>query len=273
MKNPLSFLKQIWLLNFLRRIYIASKYYNSKYPRIFSWGIRSREDTNFTYDISESNKLYLAHTIAVVTGRNYRDVLTYIREAEEDRELKDSILAAARTSPSRRQTDPEVRFGRRLGWYAFVRIMKPGVVVETGVDKGLGSALLCSALLRNREEGFDGHYFGTDINPAAGFMLTGKYREAGEILYGDSIDSLKKMTGEIDLFINDSDHSADYEYMEYRAIMPLITDRTVILGDNSSSSDKLALFSNETGRNFLFFKEEPVDHWYPGAGIGISFRK
>jgi hypothetical protein len=24
-------------------------------------------------------------------------------------------------------------------------------------------------------------------------------------------------------------------------------------------------------RNFLFFKEEPEEHWYPGAGIGIAF--
>jgi hypothetical protein len=27
----------------------------------------------------------------------------------------------------------------------------------------------------------------------------------------------------------------------------------------------------KTGRNFVFFKEQPKAHWYPGAGIGISY--
>jgi hypothetical protein len=27
----------------------------------------------------------------------------------------------------------------------------------------------------------------------------------------------------------------------------------------------------ENGRRFLFFKEEPAQHWYPGAGIGFSY--
>ncbi len=31
------------------------------------------------------------------------------------------------------------------------------------------------------------------------------------------------------------------------------------------------LFTREIGRNFLFFREEPKSHWYPGAGIGIFF--
>jgi hypothetical protein len=36
-------------------------------------------------------------------------------------------------------------------------------------------------------------------------------------------------------------------------------------------TDKLALFSRKTGRHFLMFYEKPKNHWYPGAGIGISF--
>jgi predicted O-methyltransferase YrrM len=160
-----------------------------------------------------------------------------------------------------------------LGWYAFARILKPKIVVETGVDKGLGSVVLCAALLKNKEEGFPGKYYGTDINPNAGYLLNGKYKEVGEIKYGDSIETLKSFKKSIDLFINDSDHSIEYEYREYLTIKDKINDRTVILGDNSHCSDKLVLFSNETKRNFLFFSEEPLNHWYPGGGIGISFVK
>lgn len=272
MKRILSLLKRIWILNFFRRLYFASRYFNGKYLEILKWGFRSREDTNFTYHLTGENMRYLAHTISVVTDTDYKEIMKFMEEPLSDTELQECILKAVDESPERRYADKEVRFGRRLGWYAFVRAMKPAIVIETGVDKGLGAVLLCAALLRNMEEGKDGRYYGTDINPRAGYFLRGRYKEVGEILYGDSIESLKGISQKIDLFINDSDHSADYEYREYVTIKHLITEKTIILGDNAHSSSKLADFSQETGRNFLFFKEVPLKHWYPGAGIGISYK-
>ena len=105
----------------------------------------------------------------------------------------------------------------------------------------------------------------------AGKLFSGVYQSAGEILYGDSIETLKTLSTPIDLFINDSDHSSEYEFLEYEAIKPNINSETIILGDNSHVTDKLALFSRENGRDFLFFAEKPENHWYPGAGMGISF--
>lgn len=271
MRKILRFLKGIWFLNFVRRIIAASKVYNKKYAQILKWGFQSREDTNYTYHLTDDNIKYLAQTISVVTKINYDDVIKYFDEVQSDEYLKETILNAIKNSRERKFADKEVRFGRRLGWYVFVRVMKPKVVIETGVDKGLGSVLLCSALLKNKEEGHEGRYYGTDINPQAGYFLQGKYAEVGEILYGDSIETLKKFDQKIDLFINDSDHSADYEYDEYITIQPNINEKTVILGDNSHCTSKLADFSLKTKRNFLFFQEIPKDHWYPGAGIGISY--
>lgn len=272
MKKILGILKRVWILSFFRRLYVASRYFNKKYLQIVKWGFRSREYTNFTYHLSEDNLGYLAHTIAVVTKLGYDQVMSYMEELQSDKELQDTILSALEKSPERRYADKEIRFGRRLGWYAFARALKPRIIIETGVDKGLGSVILCAALLRNRDEGKGGRYYGTDINPKAGYFLEGKYREVGEILYGDSIESLSHFGKSIDLFINDSDHSADYEYREYLAIRDFINDGTIILGDNAHCTSKLADFSRETNRNFIFFKETPRDHWYPGAGIGISYK-
>jgi hypothetical protein len=125
--------------------------------------------------------------------------------------------------------------------------------------------------MRNKAEGFDGKYIGTDKDPNAGFLFTKPYSDFGKIFYGDSIESLKAIQ-DIDLFINDSDHSADYEYHEYLTIAANLTPNAIILGDNSHISDSLRRFSEERHRHFLFFPEKPKDHWYPGAGIGISFR-
>jgi hypothetical protein len=73
------------------------------------------------------------------------------------------------------------------------------------------------------------------------------------------------------LFINDSDHSAKYEYEEYEIIKNKLSANAFLLGDNSHVTDSLRNFSNKNGRKFLFFREVPQDHWYPGAGIGFSF--
>jgi len=262
-------------LPFLRipkRVLYAMSYYNKKYIQILKWGMRSRETANYTYDLTEQNILYLAQTISVVTRIDSKKIIEYINEARNNEQLKEHIISATMKSPHKEYADLRVDFGRRLGWYAFARTLKPKIIVETGVDKGLGSVLLCSALLKNKEEGFNGFFYGTDINPEAGYLLSGKYAEAGKILYGDSIKTLSEFTEKIDLFINDSDHSADYEYREYITIRDKISENAILLGDNSHVSDKLAIFSIETKRNFLFFREEPGGHWYPGAGIGISFK-
>jgi hypothetical protein len=93
------------------------------------------------------------------------------------------------------------------------------------------------------------------------------------VIYGDSIATLREFPEEIDLFVNDSDHSAEYEYREYQAVAGKLGPRAVILGDNSHLTDSLYRFAGETGRCFLFFREEPKDHWYPGAGIGFAFQR
>jgi hypothetical protein len=238
---------------------------------MFGWLLRSREISNFTYDLEEENTRYLAALISHITGVGFDDVMGYIREVQADDELRRHISEGVAASDLAYMADKDVRYGRRIGWYVVARIIKPKVVVETGVDKGLGSCLLTAALKRNNEEGHAGRYFGTDLNPRAGYLLTGDYARHGEILYGDSIESLKKLEGPIDLFINDSDHSAEYEAEEYRVIQNKLAANAMVLGDNSHCTDKLLEFSLSAGRHFLFFKEVPKAHWYPGAGIGFSF--
>jgi Methyltransferase domain len=252
------------------RFRVAARYHLPQLMRSLWWSFRSREFGNFTYDLTSENVCYLAHTIAAVTGASFSCVRGYISELELDETLKTHVIKRSHIGSNRHYSDPRCSFGRRLGWYALARILKPRVIVETGVDKGLGSVVLCSALLRNHGEGFPGSYYGTDINPRAGFLLSEPYSKVGGILYGDSIESLKSLSS-IGLFINDSDHSADYERREYETIAPRMTGNGVILGDNAHCNDELAKFSERSGRKFLFFKEIPKDHWYPGAGIGISY--
>jgi len=261
------------VLNVPRRLAQASRYYLPQVPSILSWAARSREDTNFTYDLTDDSLRYLAHTVAVATGASAAIAQQYIAEARSDWALERTVIDAIRRSPFRFVTDERCEFGRRLGWYAIARIRKPRVVVETGVDKGLGAILLCSALLRNEAEGVAGLYYGTDIDPKAGWLLCEPYSRMGRLLIGDSIESLKNMRESIDLFINDSDHSADYEYREYQTVAPKLSADAIVLGDNAHVTPMLARFAEERGMDFLHFREVPKAHWYPGCGIGIAFRR
>jgi hypothetical protein len=255
------------------RLRTLSGYLSPSLKQGLSWLLHSRETTNFTYELSEKNKNYLVSALSIVTGKPFDELLSYVREIENDASLKEHVAAATAKSDLASKADREARFHKRIGWYAITRAMKPKVVVETGVDKGLGSVVLCAALLRNRNDGEPGRYYGTDLNPVAGYLLSGKYAEVGEILYGDSIESLRAWADPIDIFINDSDHSAEYEAAEYETIKDKMSPTAVILGDNSHVTDKLFLFSRRNDRQFIFWEEEPVNHWYPGGGIGFSFNR
>ena len=164
-----------------------------------------------------------------------------------------------------------MQVGRRIGWYALVRAMKPNLVIETGVHHGVGALVLASAILRNQAFGVDGKYLGTDINPLAGELLPDSFDGIADVIIGDSLETLRGLrSSRIDIFINDSDHSSSYELEEYDAIWPLLQANSIILGDNSHATDSLRNFSEAKNRRFLFFKEEPADHFYHGAGIGFS---
>ncbi len=256
------------MLNFPRRLVRALPHASAPLRHLAGWSLTSREDTNFTYQLSRSNIRHLAHAIAAATGATAGEALRYLDEAEQDEDLRKHVIDSTASGPDRSFADLRADFAKRLGWYAVARITKPGVIVETGVDKGLGSVILAAALRRNGS----GHYFGTDIDPTAGRLLSGPYSAYGEVLYGDSIDSLNSLTSKIDLFINDSDHSPDYEAAEYRALAGKLSDRALVLSDNAHATDKLMDWSEQEGRLFLFWGEKPKRHWYPGGGIGFSFK-
>lgn len=261
-----------WILA-IYRAGIVLKFFRPKLIIFFKWLLISKETTNFTYDLEEHNKRYLASLISNVLNIEHSVIEGYFNELEGDNELRRHLVDMTAKSDMKFLANQKVEYGRRIGWYAFARVLKPRIIIETGVDKGLGACVLTAALKKNQEEGFEGRYYGTDINPKAGYLLSKSYSNFGKVLYGDSIESLNKFEGEIDLFINDSDHSDSYEKEEYKCISNKLSQRSIVLGDNSHCSDKLFLFSLKSNRHFVYFQEKPADHWYPGAGIGISFKR
>lgn len=252
-----------------RRLVFAMSYIQPQLDHAKAWARSRSEESNFLYEITPANRVNLAHMLAVIFHTSPQTVVGLFAEIENDAPFQKHVEDGMRRHLPGIGV---VRIGRRLGWYAAARILKPKIIVETGVDYGLGSCVLCSALMRNAIEGFAGRYVGLEIRPEAGQLLTGPFAQFGRIEYGDSLASLSTMNETIDLFVNDSDHSVDYEAREYDAVTSRLSDKAMILSDNSHFSPMLARYSEREHRQFLFFKEEPLRHWYPGAGIGFSYR-
>lgn len=236
---------------------------------LFKWLVHSRENTNWTYDITDLSKDYLASFVSIASNVEYKQIRQYISELDSDKQLKEHIRLHTEKSDCRDTCDSEAKYSRRLGWYALVRARKPKLVVETGLDKGLGSCVLCAALLRNAQEGAPGKYLGIDNWDKAGFLLAPPYSSCGSIVRSDSVTALRQLNEPIDILIADSCHNEGYETSEYSAVERLLSANSCVISDGSPQ--ELRDFALRTGRKFLSWTESPKDHWYPGAAIFIAF--
>lgn len=261
-------LLRVFVFRVTRRLRFGYSYFSQRFKLLAIWSTKRTESDNFYYPLTEKNYDDLAAGLSLILRVPRNEIAQYFQELLRDPTVGELLSDWKSRRPELR--DSTMSFGRRVVWYAIARIKKPTLIVETGVHHGLGSVALCAALLRNESEGFPGAYIGTDINRAAGSLLSEPFSSVGELRYGDSLETLEALDRTIDLFINDSDHSADYEMREYLTIAEKLSEAAVVLGDNSHSSNSLREWSESVSRSFILLREEPVDHWYPGAGIGIS---
>ena len=239
--------------------------------QVTKWAFGSKEYYNHTYELTSLNRDYLVSFVSIVSGHPEPEIDRYVRELEEDAALREQLRELTRRSPDRHNCDVEPHYGRRTGWYALVRATRPRIVVETGVDRGLGTAVMAAAMKRNADEGFPGLVYATDIIPECGHLLAAPYKQHCRIVLGDSVETLKKFADPVDIFLHDSDHRPEYEWAEFLAIEPRLHPGSIVMSDNSQQSPKLREFARRLGRQFLYFQDQPQNHWWPGDGIGAAF--
>jgi len=238
------------------------------------WLFTSREHHNYTYDLTPVSTDQMAWFVSAACDVPISAVRGYLAELDDDMELRRHIEAATVRSARRGLADRRVRYGRRAGWYAIVRALKPAHVVETGVDKGLGTSVLAAALIRNSAEGSPGRVTAIDINPEAGYLVrTGPVSGLVDLVIDDSLAAIEALARPVDLFIHDSDHAATHERREFLAIEPKLTEKAYLLTDNGAVTAVLSRHAEATNRRYLFVREQPARHWFPGDGIGLAWRR
>lgn len=236
--------------------------------RSLDWLVRSRETTNYTYDLDSLNRDQLCWFVSAVTGAEIGQVRAWMQELEKNEDLIGQLTERLASNPLRRICATEPHWARRYGWYALIRATEPDLVVETGTHLGLGSCIIAAALLQNGH----GRLTTIDIDPEAGYLITEPYASVIDRRIGSSTEELATMK-DVGMFIHDSLHTYDYETEELAAIAPNLRPDAIVLSDNAHDSAALSHWAERTDRHYLFFKENPLDHWWPGDGIGAAWAK
>src|SRR4051794_27746889 len=168
--------------------------------RYFGYLLVDPELDNFTYDLSNDDEL--AAWLGDATGEPRERFEALLAELRDDREFLGLLRAQLRQRIDRKQRP---MFGRRAGWYALARLLKPETILETGIHDGLGSALLLRALERNAGEGHEGSLVSVDINPAAGWLVPDGLRSRWTPVFAPSDEALPGAVEgrKVEMFIHD----------------------------------------------------------------------
>ena len=244
------------------RIYLR---YKKKFKHLLRWIFFDEELSNFTYKIKNKNEII--HIINVLTGAGYKEIISILDEVN----INNSNMKKVFSDKYFKRYDSDI-FGRRLIWYAITRIIKPDIVIESGVFEGLGSALLTMGLFQNFKENpkIRPKFIGIDIK-LKNYYLNPQFDKIDiELNEIDSIDFLNKFNEKKKiLYISDAKHDPEFEKKEYNLISKNLIKNSIIISDNGSEA--LSEFSILNNKKILCFTEQVSEHWYSGAKCTISY--
>jgi hypothetical protein len=227
-----------------------------------SWLFRSREYTSFTYNPSELTVYSQAAYVHAVSGCGIRAAEAFARELLEDEDFARYIARQHADSDRKWASNAQFRPGHRLINYMLVRALKPELVVEAGVDKGLGAAIICNALNRNVQDGKPGDFIGIEYNPIQSCQIFEKYhRRVGKILRGDSVEIVRTLDRSIDLFFHETTSEQQHVEAQLAALSGKMTRGFVL--QSPFWAKVFYDFGLNENKNVLVHQDDTLDHYKP----------
>lgn len=167
--------------------------------------------------------------------------------------------------------------------YIVIRHVKPAIVIETGVGPGGSSSFILKALDDNKKgilysidlPGNDALVYpklGKNFNIhtpqgwKVGWLIPEWFKYRHKLIIGDSSTELprllNKINSKIDIFLHDSLHTDEHILMEFKAILPFLNDRSILLCDDVTEYWSLAFIK--------FCEKEKIPFIVANNRLGIA---
>ncbi len=139
--------------------------------------------------------------------------------------------------------------------YVVVRALRPSVVVETGVWRGLSSWALLAALHANQH----GELISIDFPPLdaaqkveVGHLVPAYLKDRWTLELGPSRQVLPQVLarkGLVDVFVHDSDHTTPNMTREFRVAWRAMTSKGVLMSDDIEANHSFVRFARQAGQD------------------------
>jgi predicted O-methyltransferase YrrM len=117
--------------------------------------------------------------------------------------------------------------------YLLVRLVRPALMVETGVANGASTFLVLSAMKRNGV----GRLVSVDVTPDVGVLVSEDDHSPLiwdlRVIEPGRLEPLMSELGPLDLFLHDSDHSYANVVDELRAAWPRMAEGGIVMADDA----------------------------------------
>jgi len=157
-------------------------------------------------------------------------------------------------------------FGKWI--WCCVRVLKPEVMIETGVAHGSSTWIILNAMHLNKK----GKLYSIDLpnndtnsaynfrntQPATGWMVPDSLKPLWELHLGyaqEILPALLKKLGKIDIFFHDSDHSYEHMKFEFETATPFIRSGGLLISDDVHKNKAYSEFISTSKWKALMFNK------------------
>ena len=156
--------------------------------------------------------------------------------------------------------------------YILARLVKPKVIVETGVANGVSTYFLLNAIKYND----CGKLYSIDVSQDVGSILSINERVGWNLIILDSINAKglrRKLSflDNIDLFIHDSDHSYKWQKLEYSLALEKMAQQSFLLSDDVDSSYAFMDTFKGGARVQVQYSPSPKNNYYNLIPVTIPY--
>ena len=216
-----------------------------------------RADRRFGDRPRQTASASIEQTLGLLTGQDPESIDQVLKQVPRPALLRESVLYG----------NPDGSRDLLALTYACCRLLRPTLVVETGVANGFTTAVILEALAENetgRLISIDLPHLHPQAVASVGAAVRPEIRTRWDLHFGPARHLLKTIpagTEGIDIFVQDAAHTVRGQLAEYRAAWPRLKDGGLLITDDVGPA--LELLAEEIGQRPIY-----VDQMKPSP-IGI----